>query len=431
MKLLWTILALPALTAVAAVAGQTAQMQNDMVTVAVDRVQITSIQSDRAQFDVLAHVTAARNLTIKRVRFEQMRLQGIPVYLGPMEERLQLEKGTAMSLPPIPLTIYYRDLHSLDPLANAVRDGTARVQGKARIDLDVSMLERAATGQWTVRADVPVDISAPVDIPRGSAGRTAAVATLHAAQAAVDLGGSVFGALGGTATQSDEDLRTQYTPSLLVAESHYSLDFKDKGHVDIVVRGLGIRVSADKFLVAGEMLEPWKYDADAATALQTGSAHMVDGSADLLVWPAGGSLDPASARSQKQGLIQVVRKPGGSERTRVPGGKQGTEIRLARRDSDDNLAVLRFTRAEDNGAAVPLAPEDARKNGSWDRLTLFRIDSKGALEALSTPATRKDNRILLEDPVDDSAFGSLLICAQGGLGMVQDERSGVILQGQW
>ena len=42
---------------------------------------------------------------------------------------------------------------------------------------------------------------------------------------------------------------------------------------------------------------------------------------------------------------------------------------------------------------------------------------------------RKDNRILLDDPVDERAFGSLLLSPQGAVGMVQDEKSGMALHG--
>lgn len=433
MKQFWKVLAALALALVPgpAMNGQVTQMQNDLVVVSVDRVEIADVRSDRIKFVAIARVTASRKLKIKRIRFEQVRIDGLPVYLGPLEENLELEKGVARSLPPIPLMIYIRDLRSLDPLQKAVREGKAEVQGLARIDLDTNLLERALVGQWDVHADMPIDMTTAIDAPGGQAGRTAALATLRAAQLALELGDSALGILNLPGSKSDDDLRSKYTPSLVVAESHYSLELQGKQRVNVVIRGLGVRVSADRFVVPGEMLEPWNYDVDASTALQTGTASLIEGSTDLLVWPAGKPLDLAAARSLNKGLIEVVRKPGGSERTRVPAGERGAEIRIARRDSGENLAVLRFTRTEDNGAQVQLAPEEGQSNTNWDRLTLFRVDSKGGLEALSTPATSKDNRILIEDPVDDSGFGSLLAGPDGVVGMLQDERSGIVLRGPW
>jgi hypothetical protein len=68
---------------------------------------------------------------------------------------------------------------------------------------------------------------------------------------------------------------------------------------------------------------------------------------------------------------------------------------------------------------------------NWDRLTMFRVDEEGRLELVSTPAHQTDDRIFLEDSVDDRAFGSLLIAPEGAVGMVQAEQSAMILKAKW
>jgi hypothetical protein len=47
------------------------------------------------------------------------------------------------------------------------------------------------------------------------------------------------------------------------------------------------------------------------------------------------------------------------------------------------------------------------------------------------PAHQTDDRIFLEDSVDERAFGSLLIAPEGAVGMVQAEQSGMILKAKW
>ena len=430
MKLWWRILATAVIAVASVTTGQMAQMQNDVVTASVDRIELVSVTSERVQFNVMTHVTASRKLQIKRVRFEDMHLEDTPIYLSPIEEHLDLDKGVSRDLPPIPLTLYLRDAHSLDGLEQVVRDGKATMRGQARLDLDLSLIDRAATGQWTVRADMPVEMTVPVDVPGGAPGRLAAVTTLSAAQAALRLSNAGFGILNRSRLQSEDELRTQYAPSIVLAESHYSLRMLDKGRVDFVVRGLGIRLSKDGFAITDETLEPWKYDTDTVTALKTKSATLIADSCDLLVWPAETAMDASTARSLSGRQIQIVSKSNHTERTLVPVGKDTVEIIIARRDSDQNFAILRFTRPEDEGTAVSLASEETRHGDRWDPLTLFRLDSKGKLQILSLPAHRDGKRIAFEEPVDDSAFGSLLIASDGVLGMVQDERSGVILRGQ-
>jgi hypothetical protein len=402
--------------------GQLSEEQKGPLTVAVDHVTLKDAEPDRVHLDVEAHVTASRKMKIKRIRFEHMRLAGIPVFLAPVEDEVVLEKDVPQAMPEIPLTVYLRDVHSLDPLIAAVRDGQARVQGQGRAELDANLLERAAAGQWTVQADMPIDMTAPVEVPGGTVGRTAVLGTLAAAQAATALG-SVFGLGGGRA--SDSSL-SRYEPMLLVAESRYTLELKDHQRIDVTVRGMGFRVSEDRFAVTGEMLEPWRYDLDAATAIQKHDAKVVEGSADLRVWPAGEAMDASTARSLAGGQIEVVKKPGGTERTRVPEGEGSKEIRLARRDANGNLAVLRFKRDSDKGTGVMLADDDTRHAGSWEELTLFRVGTDGKLERLTTPARREDESIVLGDPVDDSAFGSVLLAGDRAVGMVQDERAGVV-----
>lgn len=431
MKLLPRTAVMLSLLAGPLMAQQVMQMQNETVTVVIDRVELKDAASDRVRFDVQGHIIASRKLKIKRVRFEQMHLGRTPIYLSPISSYLELEKGTAVTLPPIPLTLYFRDLDSLEPVEQAVRDGKVTVTGNARVDLDLNLLERAVARQWSVHADMPVAMTAPVDVPGGGAGRAAALATLHAAQLALTIGGAALDVFGQSHKASDDDLRAQYSPAMVIVESRYSLQLRDGHRVDFVLRGLGFRISEDKFVTTGEMVEPWKYDTDAATGLQAGEASLIEDSRDLLVWPAGESPDAGSARSLLRGSIHVERTSNKTELTHVPSGQEGVEVRVARRDSDENYAVLRFTRAEDRGTAVRLAGEEIRRSQSFDRLTLFRVNDSGKLEALSTPAQREEKRIALEDPVDDHGFGSLLIAPDGAVGMVQDERTAMVLRGQW
>jgi len=62
---------------------------------------------------------------------------------------------------------------------------------------------------------------------------------------------------------------------------------------------------------------------------------------------------------------------------------------------------------------------------------MFRVDEEGLLELISIPAHSAIDRVVLEDSVDERAFGSLLIAPEGAVGMVQAEQSGMILKTKW
>jgi len=412
-------------------ASQRPELQTGPVEVSIDMVTLKDVGSDRILFDVRSHVTSSRALKIKRIRFEQMRMGNLPVYLSSVEESVTLEKGSPVTLPAIPLTIYFRDLDSLEPLEKVVREQKAVVQGNARVDLELNLLERIVGGPDVTHADAPVKVTAAVEIPGGVFGQSAALATLGAAQLALDLGGSGLNTLRQSQKTWESEVRTQYIPALVVAESRYALLLRNNQRVDVAIRGLGFRISPDEFVVTGEMIEPWKYDPDVAAALQTGDASLVEGSRDLRVWPSGDANNANSARSLSQGAIQVVHAPRKAESTRVVVDKKDVKVQIFRRDSDVNYAVLRFVHPEDKGQALPSRAGAVGQPQSWERLILFRIDDNGKLESVPISAHRQDSRILLDDPVDDHAFGSLLIAPEGAVGMVQSENSGMGLRANW
>jgi hypothetical protein len=433
------IILMVALTVVPLIADEPLASQAAPVAIVIDGIEFKDVSSDRVRMEVRSHVTASRKLKFKRVRFEQMRLENLPIYLSPIEEHLELEKGAAASLPRIPVTLYFRDLDSLDPLAQAVRDGKATVTGQARADLELNLLERVATHEKGAHADMPIGMTIPVETPGGNTGKTAALATLRAAQFALNLGGPALSGMRKSQRAWEDEMRARYAPSLVIAESRYSLRMRNNHEgnnndpqADFVVRGVGFRISEDKFVLTSEMIEPWRYDADTATATQTGEASLIKESCDLLVWPGS---EPMSAnplaRSLSQGQIRVEHNSPQTEIEHIPVNHKNVKVKLLRRDSDANYAVLSFTRAEDKGTGIQLAPEGVRGSQNWDRLTLFRADDKGRWELVSTPAHRQDGRIVLEEAIDDRAFGSVLIAVEGAVGMVQEERAGMVLRLDW
>jgi len=417
--------------AIAPLANSQTAVQNSLVTVSIDSIDLKDVGSDRILFDVHTHVTASRKLNIKSVSFEKMHMGSLPIFMNPIESHLTLPRDTSIALPSIPLTIFYRDVDSLEPLEQAVRDGQTTVTGYARADLDVNLLEKAVLGEWSSRAAAPISVTIPVNTPGGVLGRGAALAALDAGQIALNLGSSALHTLRQSQKEWEQTLRTRYIPSVVVAESRYSLRLRDGRQVKFAVRGTGFRISEDKFILTAEMVEPWKYDLNAVTALQSGDATLMNEGRDLLVWPADQATNPSASRSFSQGQIEIERVSGKAETLHVPGEKGNTSVQLQRRDSNENYAVLHFTRRDAYGPAAPVASDQVRHNETWSRLSLFRVDEDGQLEILSTAAERQGDRIRLTDPVDDCAFGSLLIEPTGAVGMVQGEHSGMILRPNW
>ena len=437
MRRLWKVLAVIVVAVVPLLAQQNSGVQPNPspVSLAIDGIDLKDVGSDRVRLEVRCRVTAARNLKIRSVRFDQMRLGSLPIYLSPIAGPLALDKGGAVTLPRIPVTLFFRDLDSMEPLSQAVRARKTRVSGRARAELDLTLLERVALGGQGVQVDTPIDEIIPVEVPGGPTATTVALAALRAAQAALSFGASALGAVRSPEKAWQQEMRTRFSPSLIVAESHYSVRLRGGDPLDFVVRGLGFRISDDKFILTEEMVEPWKYDAEVASSIQAGEASLVKASCDLFVWPNGEPPDANSARTLTHGDIRVDHNAPKTETEYIPVGGSKVKVRLYRRDSDANYAVLSFTRPGDKGAATQLAP-DRMHTQNWDRLTVFRLSETGKnpngnMELISSPAHLQDGRIVLDDPVDDRAWGSLLLSPDGAVGMLQEERTGMVLKPNW
>jgi len=88
MRLFWTLVFF--LTAAMPLLGRQAPAaQADPVGVVVDSIDLKDVSTDRVRFEIRSHVTADRHLQIKRVRFERMYLGSLPIYLSPVDERLE------------------------------------------------------------------------------------------------------------------------------------------------------------------------------------------------------------------------------------------------------------------------------------------------------------------------------------------------------
>jgi hypothetical protein len=389
-----------------------------MVT-SIDGVELVAAGTDRVRFDVQAKVTANRSVVATSIRFGEMRLGDIPFYLSPINQRLELKAGKAMALPTVGMTVYFRDLDSLTPLEDFMRTGEIRIRGLASVDLDLNLIERLAH-KWSAHADVPIDNTIAVALPGGIAGRAAATLALNAAQSAIGIAGSALNSLRVTQQKWNGELKTDFTRSLVTAESSYKLLTSEGQTIDVTSRGLGFRVADGRILLTGEMAEPWRYDEDTAALLISQKATLVGESRDIAVWPPDQLVE--SAASLANGRLQAEKTDGGGGSAAAPAG-------VSKRDSHSNYALFRLAGDSQKHEAIPVA--QSREGQTWDRVAVFKLNSDGKTETIFIPAHRQGDRLIFDTPVDDETFGSPIIVPGGAIGLVQDEHSGMILPDKW
>jgi hypothetical protein len=146
----------------------------------VDRITVTEVASDHIRLAFSLSLLSNRDVAVRQISFENMRLNDVPFYATPMVERLRLVAGQKLALAnPVQVALYYRDLDSVRPLEQLLRESQASVEGTLHLDVELSLLQRVAL--LAGRGNVPVTLrrQLPIEVPGGPLGRAAAIGNPH------------------------------------------------------------------------------------------------------------------------------------------------------------------------------------------------------------------------------------------------------------
>jgi hypothetical protein len=188
---------------------------------------------------------------------------------------------------------------------------------------------------------------------------------------------------------------------------------------------LGVRLSPDSVLLTGEALEAWKYDPDVALALETNSARLIAESTTLTLHCDGLRRE---APSIANGGLRVEHVASKQETVLMQDGATRVRVRLAKRETDSNYALVRLVQEQSDVAGQSLLFATRPQRETYERVAVFHVTTAGKLDIVFLPAHLRGGRLVLDSPVDDSAFGSIVMGPDGIIGLVQDERSAMLLQ---
>jgi len=382
-------------------------------------------------------ITSKRDLTVEQIVLSGLRLNGLPLYAAPIKQRLQLHSGEKMLLhDPLPVTVYFRDLDTVAPLAKAIATGHTTVDGTAYTTVRVSPL--AAMLLFSNHVEVAINLHEdllPLTIPGGPVVKNASLVALQAADMALQTLSAKVSSGKDWAFSFRKDAMKQYAPHLMLACARFELRDHQGQTTQVQWYGVALATAPDLLLVPREAIEPWKFDSDMADAIQSKKLSLNSSSYDLWLWPASAPLmknnefnpDTALRLSRKQ--FSVVRMPDRDERKirALEDSGKTRKISVEKRDSSSDLALLRIDGPSRNFDAVRGAQDS--QASQWESVVLFRFrgarNSTADPELIVMPAKRDGNRIALGELVDSSTFGSPIVAPEGVIGIVQDENSGV------
>jgi hypothetical protein len=409
----------------------------------LDEVTVSQVTSDHIQFALSFSVRANRDVSVRQVSFENMRLNELPFYAPPLEEHLKLIAGQRMALPyQVQATFYYRDLESLRPLELLVREGNVRVEGTLYVDLQLNLIDKAVLRARRGRMPLAVRKDISVEIPGGSMARTAALGVLSlASQALAKTEAAMVSRFSKESTWRHQ-LWRDYAPALLLANARFSVS--DPAGIPFTVdcMGIGFRINEKHFLLPKAVVEPWKFDPEIAATIQRDGWKLDPLSVDLAVWSSearlqtsAGALDVSTGFQQSQKQIKLILRPKDELETMFDSRAIGRphKIRVHPRESAGNVVLFEFTDSANLAPLPPIKLDPSGSEASWDRLAVFRFPA-GTRSKQAHPdlvfltATRQGSTIRIATPIDYSGWGAPLISPLGIVGIVQDERTGLDLE---
>jgi hypothetical protein len=415
---------------VLAAAGGMAQPAGPAATfgnLQVKEVNVAEIDTSHVKLVVDLNLTTAQTATLENVRLCSLHLNGLPVFAAPLNQEIVLKKGVATALPPLYVTVLFRDLHTVEPLRRMIEKQHVRVEGEMVADVRLTMVEKLALHTQHPSVEISLSQDVPADVGGTALERSVALTILGVIESGLQVTSSAGKYIPGVRPAWIRDLEAGAQANLFAVESSYALAQGDASYPVVSVQ-LGFRVASGGVVTTAEAQAPWKYDAEFLGAVQSGAAKLVKNSQEIQLRPIGqGDLLRLSAKD----FSVELRGTHEEDNLIVVGGSGHGKIQVLRRASPTSLAVLTLHAPPAlPGLAAASAAVVAQE--SWEQVAVFRLREdpetrKPSVEVLQLGARREGGAIRLSEPVDAAVFGSPIATPDGVIGLVQDEQAGAFL----
>ena len=375
-------------------------------------IEVADLNTDRVRFQLHLGGIAQNDISIRALSFDNATVNGVPVFLSPTSGTFKLTRGRELrDVGSFHATLYFRDLDTLEPLRDMVRDRKADVRATIRLQPELTLLQRMALRTFAAWASMNLQRSIEVEVPGGTIGRGAALMALATADSLWVLGRS---GLDWRRQRDDlvQEVRTSYAPRIVVIETSYQLRHKTGEKTLMSWRGLGFHDSNGQMIVPAEAVEPWLFDGVIADAIAFGAAEIVNNSRDITARTASGA-----SYSFKKGSLKIVRAA--QDRAKAISMNRRKVYGVRERNSTANVARLFI--------ASPHSPpvREASATSPLQTVALFRLHdsepSERTPEILILSAMPDKDHLRLVDPVDLRASGSPVITQDGVVGMLLDQ----------
>ena len=129
----------------------------DVGSIQVTNVNISAIDAMHVEVAVSLNLTPGQTATLKEIQLCSLHLNGLPVFAAPLHEEISLHKGETIGLPPVFVSLFYRDLTTVHPLREMIEKQNVRVEGELVSGVQVGFLGKLALHSQHPQVVIPID----------------------------------------------------------------------------------------------------------------------------------------------------------------------------------------------------------------------------------------------------------------------------------
>jgi hypothetical protein len=391
----------------------------------VKEINVAEIDTSHVKLVVDLSLTPAQSATLENLRLCSFHLNGLPVFAEPLNQELLIKKGAVTALPPVYITVLFRDLRTTEPLRRMIDNQSVRIEGQLVADVRLTMMEKLALHTQHPSVDIALNQDVPVTLGGSALERNMALTILGVIDTGLKAKSIADKYIPNMQPQWIRDLEANAPANLYAVESSYTLTQAGASYPVVSVQ-LGFRIKPSQVVTTAETQAPWKYDAEFLEAVQSGADKLVKNSIEIQLRPIGQG-DPLRL-SAKDFTVEMCGTP--EEDTLIAvSGKHG-KMKVLERASPSSMALL--TLHAPATQALSVAPATVVTQDAWEHVAVFRLrmdaaTQKPSVEVLQLGVRREGVGIRLSVPVDAAVFGSPIVTPDGVIGLVQDEQTGAFL----
>lgn len=352
------------------------------------------------------------DISLVEIRFDDLTANGIPLSVEPYTTPVDLRKDELVELAaPILVSLYFRELSSLDPLRQLLKKRTVVLRGTIHVGARIrkGVLKVLTLGQ-VLRKRVEFEREVPFVFLENSLAKMVAEQVLNELEDPNSLLGTKW---------LDEQLQLQalvrrgkeLEPGLVPVVTGYQFAREgDAGADELEQSATGFFVSPDLIVTTKQALEPWKYDPELAYLRQSGYRVRQESYdvAVLLARQASGSQPEGriSAGLRGKGLKVEESPRDDMQPVEYYTGDTTVSVPVHRRSTWQNLVLLKVRKREQRGIPLPMIALPAGQELILG-LTYFRMAEGERIPYTSWAlATAGESGVLLDRSFPDEAVGA-------------------------